>query len=863
MNSKKKKKFTLKKLVKWFVGTVLVLLVLLATAPYLFKDKIKQLVENSINKNINATVSFDDLDLSFFKSFPLANVTISNTQVVNKAPFEGDTLFYSDQLNLKMKITELFKSADETMQLKSFSTANSQINILINKEGITNYDIAIKKESSDTSSSEDSSFSLGIQNYTVDNLSFSYYDASSQIKMKAENISHRGTGNFEESILDLDTQTKALVSLEMKETNYMNKLAVSLDAIIGIDLQNSKYTFKENKGFINQLPLEFDGFIQLIGEKGDQLYDLTFKTPTSSFKNLLAVIPAQYSGDLKSVETKGNFDANGVIKGTLSENTIPTFDISFLSKDAMFKYPQLPKSVQNITVNSRVINTTGNINDTYINIQKFAFTIDKDVFNASGKVSNIVENPSVNIKAKGVINLDHIAKAYPITLEQQFSGILKADVNSSFDMNSIDKKQYQNIQNTGMISLSGFVYEGKDVAKPFLINQTSISFNTNHIKLNEFKAKTGNSDIDIKGNLTNFYGFLFKDEVLKGDFSLNSNQLKVSDFMATSTETDSKDEATKEVLKIPAFLDCTFRATAKKVVYDNINLSNVSGNLTVKNETVTLQNLNMNAFGGLIKLNGEVSTQKEVPDFKMNLNLEDVNIQESFSQLNMLQSIAPIGNVIGGKMNSTIKLSGNLLQDLTPELKTISGDLLGLLYNTKLKASNSKVLSYIGNEVKFIDINKLDLERVKTQVTFKNGNVVVKPFQMKYNDIGIEIGGTHGFDQSMNYNLTFDVPAKYLGNEVAGLISKFSKKDQEKINSVPVKANLTGSFSNPKLQTDIKKATSDFTNKLVKQQKDKLVNQGKGKLLDLIKKKKDTTKGDTKKVESLIKGLFKKKKKNN
>jgi hypothetical protein len=63
----------------------------------------------------------------------------------------------------------------------------------------------------------------------------------------------------------------------------MNNVPVTLDAI-WIDLENSKYTFKENKALINQLPLEFDGFIQLV-DAG--LYDLKFKTPTSSFKNFL------------------------------------------------------------------------------------------------------------------------------------------------------------------------------------------------------------------------------------------------------------------------------------------------------------------------------------------------------------------------------------------------------------------------------------------------------------------------------------------------------------------------------------------------------------------------------------------------
>jgi hypothetical protein len=49
----------------------------------------------------------------------------------------------------------------------------------------------------------------------------------------------------------------------MDKVNYMNNVALTLDAVLGIDLNTSKYTFKD-KALINQLPLEFDGFIQMV-----------------------------------------------------------------------------------------------------------------------------------------------------------------------------------------------------------------------------------------------------------------------------------------------------------------------------------------------------------------------------------------------------------------------------------------------------------------------------------------------------------------------------------------------------------------------------------------------------------------------
>ena len=862
--NKKKQQSKAKKITKWVLAIFLVLIIALVSIPFLFKDKIVQIVAKTINNNINATVSFKDSDLSLFTNFPQANLSLNGISVINKAPFKGDTLYYAKELSFSMKITELFKKSDEIIALTKISTNNGQVNIKFNKADVGNYDIAIKAETENKSENKNS-FSFDIQSYELENMKFSYVDVNSNIKLELQNINHSGTGNFAKDILDLNTKSEASLFLDIDNVNYFNDVAISLDAILGIDLKNSKYTFKENTGYINQLPLEFNGFIQLIDDY--QLYDIKFKTPTSSFKNALALLPKQYSGNLKNINTSGNFDLNGFVKGILSKTKIPAFDISFNSKNAMFKYNDLPKAVQNIYLDAKIINKTGNTKDTYVNVNQLNFKIDDDVFSANGSVANLTANPKLNLKAKGKLNLANIGKVYPVTLENELAGILNADVSTSFDLNSIEKKNYQNIKNSGTISVNDFKYDGKDVAKPFYIAKTTISFNTNTINLKEFNAKTGNSDIAVNGSLDNFYGFLFNKEVLKGNFNLQSNNFKVSDFL---TENKNKETEKNESLKIPAFLDCKFTAEAKKVVYDNINLNNVSGIIYVKDETVNLQNLKSDVFGGKIGFDGNVSTKGKKSTFKIDLKLDELNITESFTNLEMLKAIAPIAKTIEGKINSTINVSGVLKQDMTPDLQTITGKLFGELFNTKLKAGNSKTLSLLNEKVSFLDTDKLNLDKVTGYFSFKDGEVTVKPIPINYKDIGIEIGGKHGFDKSMNYDVTFNVPAKYLGAEVTNLISKLSSKDAADIKSIPIKTNLTGSFTSPTFSTNIKSATTTLVNQLIEKQKQNAIDKGKDKIKNLLglDKKKDSTKTDSiqkpkdlikDKTKDLIKNLFGKK----
>jgi len=835
-----------KKILKGLGVFLAIVIIALAITPFLFKDKIKELVLKSINEKVDATVAFEDVSLSLFKNFPKANITIDKLSIINKEPFAGDTLFYSGELNLKMSVKELFKADGEAMELESFSSNNGLVNIIFNKDGIGNFDIALKDQKDDTSSKSEP-FKLNIQNYSISNLKFKYLDEASTMNVIINDIQHNGKGNFAASTLDLVTTSSGNLSVDFDKINYMNKVAITLDAVLGIDLEKSKYEFKNNKALVNQLPLEFKGFIQLV-ENG-QLYDLTFHTPSSSFKNFLGLIPSAYKGDLDKIKTSGDFVVSGFAKGFYTDSTIPKFELVIASTNASIKYPDLPKSVENIIIDTKIINETGLMNDTYVAIDNLSFKIDQDIFNAKASIKNITENALIDATLKGTINLSNLSQAYPIKVDKPLSGILKADVTTKFDMQSVEKEEYQNIKNAGLISVSGFKYIDEN-GKGMDINEAVVQFNPSKLNLQKFEAKTGKSDMNVTGFLDNFYGYLFNKQNLKGNFNLISNQLAVADFMTTS-ETENKGKKEIEAMKIPAFLDCTLTAKATTVLYDNLILKDVSGKLIVKDEKVTLENIKTSIFGGQIGLNGNVSTKTKVPTFKMDLNLNQVNISETFTQLDMMKNIAPIANVINGKLNSTITVSGNLdAKEMTPDLKSISGDLMGQLLSTTINASNSMLLNALDNQVSFIDLKKLNLNDLKTSLSFKDGKVNVKPFDIKYQDITVNVGGTHGFDQSMNYNVKFDVPTKYLGPEINNLIAKLSPADAAKLQNIPITALMSGNFTNPKITTDIKQATTKLPNQLVEQQKQKLINQGTSALKNLINQ--NTKPTDTNKTKTPV-----------
>lgn len=870
----------MKKIFKIIGISLLIVLVILISIPFFLESKIDAIVQNYADENLNAELSFDDISLSLISSFPKAEVSIKNLKINTLAPFEDETLASAKAISFEMPIGELLKGSEEPLTVNEIIADELLLTLKTNKAGNVNYDI-VKSEDEDpkTTASSSDAFSFDIEHYELNNSAFTYIDEIANTNLYATEINHTGNGIFSGELSELDTNTEARISLSVDSTEYLSNNTIKLDALIDLDLEDQKYTFKENKGFVNALPLEFEGFVQLV-EKGQEM-DISFKNPEASFKDFLAVIPKSYTKDITNVETTGNFTVNGKIKGLVSDETIPNLDININSNNASFKYPELPKRVENIIIDASIKNNTGTIDDTFVDINTLNFKIDQDVFKSEAHIKNLTKNILVNANLDGVLNLANITKAYPVELENQLSGILKGKLNTSFDMNAIETNAYQRIKNNGTVSVEDFIFSSEDIVNPIQINTADMSFKPGTVTLNKFEALTGKSDLYATGIINNLLGFLLSDKKLQGNFKVTSKNFVVSDFMVedeTATTSSNKTTTDSESLKIPDFLDCTIFANAQNVVYDNLNLKNVSGKLLIKNQNANLSVMTTDLFDGKLGISGNVSTKDSKPKFDMALGMQQFDISKSFKDLEMLKALAPIAKVLQGKLNSSISVSGLLDENFSPDLSTINGNALAEILTSNIIDSESEILKGISSKLDFIDLKKLDLKALKTKLSFENGQVSVKPFTINYKDIPIEVSGTHSFSNTMNYRAVFKVPAKYLGSDVNNLIQKINDDEVNEI-SIPVTANIGGTFTKPNITTDLKSGVSNLTKQLVEIQKQKLINKGTDKLSGILDgvlggnkpKSNDTTKVDStatktkdplkEGVKSIFGNILKKKKK--
>ena len=146
----------------------------------------------------------------------------------------------------------------------------------------------------------------------------------------------------------------------------------------------------------------------------------------------------------------------------VGDSIVPQFDIAMAVKNAMFRYPSLPAGVDQINIHAEVKNPGGAIDLTTVNIQPFSFRLAGNPFSLTADVKTPVSDPDFRAEAKGVLNLGMIKQVYPLD-DMELNGTINADMQIAGRLSYIEKEQYNRVQASGTIGLTGMKLKMKDM----------------------------------------------------------------------------------------------------------------------------------------------------------------------------------------------------------------------------------------------------------------------------------------------------------------------------------------------------------------------------------------------------------------
>lgn len=810
----------MKTTLKIFGIVIVVILAVAIIVPMALKPKIGEIVKREANAMLNARLDFDDLDISLLRHFPHASLELKGLALTGVDRFEGDTIVAADRVSVVVNLMSIF--GDSGYEVTKVLLNRPAVHAHKLADGAVNWDVMKTTdeelqtaEEESASSEEPSSFKLQVRDLRINDGRLSYEDDSTNMSFAVAPMDLRLRGDMSADQTDLDLR---LLLSGMNFTNggvkLLNNAELELKSVIAADLANGRYTLSNSMLRLNTIELGIDGWVETGAEAVGM--DIAVNSSKVRFKDLLSMIPAFYTKDFKNLTASGTLTLGAWAKGELKGDMLPAFGVDLKVADGSFKYDALPESVSGINLDLAVGNEGGTMDKTVVDVRKFTMTMAGNTLQATAHVSTPTSDLRFKVGAEGRVDLGAIGRVYPLDESTSLAGIVTLDVSAEGRMSDIEKQRYESMKASGSIAVEQMTARMKGLPD-VQIGRIAANISPAAMNLDECSVTVGSSDLNAKGKLSNYIGYLLRGDTLHGSLDVTSKLLDVNELMALmpadeTTGADAEIEDTTETaaepvsaIEVPKNLDLSLSVTMNRILFQKMTIDNFSGRMSVKNGTLSLDRLALGAFGGKMSASGSYSTAADPssPALKLSLDVAGARFDETFKQLDLVQKMVPIFEKVGGDYSMDMSLSTSLKSDMTVDYESLNAS--GLISTGHLDVANvgalDKLAEVLGND----KLRNITAKDVKISFTIRDGRVNTSPFDISMGDIKMTLSGSTGLDQSIDYRARVALPDKVGG----GVVSD-------------VTAVIGGTFTAPTVTVDVEDVARQAVTNIVNDQVQKL-----------------------------------------
>jgi hypothetical protein len=774
------------------------LLVALLVLPFLFRDRIAARLKTEIGRSVNARLAWGGAGLSLLRDFPNVTLSLDRLSVVGVKPFEGDTLVSVRQARLVLDVGSVIrhlKSGDRIV-IREIVLREPAVKLRVLASGAANWDIARKRAGATTDTTR--AVGVTLRDLRISDGSVILDDQQSHLTASIKGLQQSLRGDFARDRFVLATRTRAdSVSLRFAGIPYLSRVGLELNADVDADLPARRFTFANDSLRLNKLVLAFAGSVA-VGEP-DVALDLTFSSPSTAFGDILSLVPAIYTRDFEHLQTTGTMSASGRVRGAFGPHAFPALALRARVANGTFRYPALPLTARDIFMDLAIDNPGGHVDSTVVDLKRLHAAIGGRALDARLVMRTPVSDPEVDLRLTGALNLADAGRTVRLEGVSELAGLVAADVAMHARMSDVDAGRYDRVAARGTVDAARVALRSAALPHAIAIDTAALRLTPRTAELTSFAARIGGSDVRAAGSLDNVLGFALRDDELRGSATVSSKHFDLNEWRST--------DRTTEVIPVPPHVDFALKASVDRVTYGALTAANVRGDLHVKNQRVTLDELRMETLRGSVVANGFYETTVAGrPTFDVDLRLAAVDIPAAFAALTTVQKIAPVARWAQGSVSGTMGMKGALGRDMVPVFTTLTGK--GAIETERLVVQGAPVLEKLADALSLEQLRKPALGAVRASYDVTDGRLHVKPFAVKIDGITMSVAGSNGIDQSLKYDLGLAVPRASLGAAAGRAVAKLASQagkagtDLTVGEVVQLGAQVTGTVTNPTVRAN-------------------------------------------------------------
>lgn len=817
----------MKKFLKIVAIVAVVFIAVALVVPLALKSKVGDIVKKEASELLTAEVDFRSLDLSLLRHFPHASVELEGLTVVCAAPFEGDTLASVGRISVVVDLMSLF--GDSGYEVTKLLVDKAHLHARKLADGSVNWDVmkpsdepAEEKEPAEAD--EPSAFRLRMRDVRLSEAVVRYEDDSTGMRAGVDPLDLRLSGDLSGERSDLDLRLEAhRLSYAAGGVALLRDADLTADVTLDADLKNKRFTFSDNRLSLNAIALSLDGWVALADDRTEM--DVRVNSSKVEFRDVLSLVPAFYTRDFENLTASGQLTLDAWAKGVLAGDRLPAFETTLAVRDGSFKYASLPKAVTGITIDARAANPGGTADATTVDVPTFALTMAGNALRGSFSAATPMSDLRFKAAAAGKVDLGAVKEVYPLGDSIALAGVVTADMQASGRMSDIERERYEAIAASGRLTVEGVTaaLAGLPEVK---VRRAAMSVSPAALTLSELGVTVGRSDIEASGTLSNYIGYLLRDQTLRGRLDVRSSLLDLNELLGDASEASADtgaaaapaDTAAMRAVVVPQNLDLALGASLKKILFQKMVLDDFTGSLTVAKGTVSMNRLAMNAFGGRMSASGSYLTAADAqrPALKLKAEIADASFSTTFDQLDVVRRMVPLFEKTGGDYSMSLDLATRLTQTMNPDYATLQAD--GAIRSKNIRVQNIAVFDQLAAALKNDALRRIEAKDVDIRFTIRDGRIATQPFDLSVGGISLNLSGSTGLDQTIDYTARVTLPEGSAG----GILTA-------------VDVGIGGSFSSPKITLDVKNAVKDAVSNAIGEKLGLSVGSSEGKSADEIR----------------------------
>jgi len=751
-------------------GVLLVIILVPGLYALLRQDQLTEALIRKVNESVNTKISYGNLRITIFESFPNISVRFSDL-LVEPSPFydktqfmeeDNDTLLYASSLSLTVSMPSLLSG---TVAVKSITARNGEVNLLTDKRGDISYEVFSEKSGDGKN--------VRLRNISAFNVSAVYNDRSSGTRISGGVSQAILGGEIFRTGIYLNTALKAVIdSISLNGTTVRD---IPVDA--GIRLRKSASSLTVAKGSLTVADLRFDvtGNVNY----SSSALNLSIEGNKISIASVVSHLPEKWKSATGSFSPSGTVDLKCAITGPYGDAGKPHIEMTYGLSEGRMSHSATGFKVNNLEFSGVLSNGDHNSAET------FRFTVDNlsaRYGSASVKGSFMLNNlkrPHVTLILDGDLDFDDLEKIFRSTFIRDQTGSL-----------------------AGSIRLSGTIPDstGPMAALPFLKPEISLSFREFGATFSDpgVTLSEVNGLLAIKNDLVaDNLSFTFMDQhftvnaVMRNFIQWASGGGEIldvsgdvhTDRLVTATfapgKTDEPEGEGKPANPFPADVEANVTLRADSLIFKNFMAANFSSRLNYKPYVITFNEAKAEGLEGVLTGELMLGKQKEGGFLtRARLNVKDVDIKKGFTAFNNFGQDFIVSDNLQGRLTGNVTMVSPLDGDYNFFRKAIVAEAHLLINDGKLVsfAPAESLSSYLDlDELKNISFSKME-----NDIFINNGTVSIPKMLINSSAVNFTVYGTHGFDGDYEYHV------RLLLSEVLSRKARERSRDESSFGQVKV-----------------------------------------------------------------------------